>query len=402
MRFFVFLGIIGALAYGQSHLVLYSSGLALVEETRVFPLAQHGTLELSGFPSAILWETLRIEGLEVLALRPLSPRPWGLTELLGKEVTVQTQDGTFRGVLREILAEGLVVETPEGVVVVREYRWLRGPAYIPTPQTQALLHYRADSPGEKTLRFRYLTSGLGWGISYDAEFDRGALRVLGKAFIQNDTGVDFCGAKVTLVAGEIRAPPRPPAVRALAAGPEASPLEAFEHYRYDLPGTWDLPQGRIALLLVGAELPAAKVYRLVGEGVEVRVRFNTEETILPGGEGRVYADGLFVGSDQIPHLAKGRSGELRLGTGFDLRGARTLVQKERLGENLFRNTWRVTVTSAKNEPVVVEVIESLPGYWRIVSASFPYEILDAQRIKFAVPVPPRGESTLEYTVEWRY
>jgi hypothetical protein len=52
--------------------------------------------------------------------------------------------------------------------------------------------------------------------------------------------------------------------------------------------------------------------------------------------------------------------------------------------------------------VEVEVIETLSGYWRILSSSLPYEILDAQRVKFAVPVAAGSETSLEYTVEWHY
>ncbi|MGB9861176.1 MAG: DUF4139 domain-containing protein, partial [Candidatus Bipolaricaulaceae bacterium] len=67
-----------------------------------------------------------------------------------------------------------------------------------------------------------------------------------------------------------------------------------------------------------------------------------------------------------------------------------------------RETWRITLNSAKSEGVEVEVIETLSGYWRILNSSLPYEVLDAQRVKFAVPVPAEGEASLEYTVEWHY
>lgn len=396
------LGLVGFLAFGQTQVVLYSSGLALVEEVRTLPALAEGTLELSGFPAGILWETFSVDGLEVLSLRPLSFGKWSLGELLGKEVTVQTPAGAFRGTLRELSSDGLVLETEDGLVVIRDYLWLRGPAYQPLPKTQALLRYRAAEPGEKALRFRYLTSGLGWKIAYDADFSGNSLKIRGKALVQNATGVEFPKAAVTLVAGEIRRPEGSPTLRALAAQPEAQPFAAFEYYRYDLPGTWDLPKGDIVIPLVQAELSARKFYRFSGGPVEVRVRFNTDETILPGGEIRLYADGIFVGADTIPYLPKGKDAELLLGAAFDLQGQRTQIKRERIGENLFRETWRITLSSAKSEGVEVEVIETLSGYWRILSSSLPYEVLDAQRVKFAVPVPAEGEASLEYTVEWYY
>jgi hypothetical protein len=402
MRLLLLLGIVGGLAFGQTQMVLYSSGLALVDQVQVFSVAERGILELSGFPADTLWETLSVEGVEVLGLQPLSPKKWELSELLGKEVTIQTAAGAFRGILRELSPEGLVLETEEGAVVIRDYVWLRGPAYQPLPKTQALLHYRAEEPGEKALRFRYLTFGLAWKISYDADFQGNRLKILGKALIQNDTGVDFPKTSVTLVAGEIRKPGETVSLRAIAATPEAIPTETFEYYRYDLPGTWDLPRGEMIVPVVQTEVPAAKFYRFSGGPVEVRVRFNTGETILPSGEVRVYSSGVFVGADSIPHLSKGKDAELFLGAAFDLEGTRTQIKREQIGENLFRETWRITLSSSKDEAVEVEVIETLSGYWRILSSSLPYEILDAQRVKFAVPVAAGSETSLEYTVEWHY
>ena len=220
--------------------------------------------------------------------------------------------------------------------------------------------------------------------------------------------MDFSETSVTIVAGEIRKPRKIPP-RWAPFGPvplgvkgEAIPLETFEYYRYDLPAAWELPRGEVIIPLVQAEVPAVKFYRFSGGPVEVRVRFNTGETVLPSGEVRVYASGIFVGADSIPHLSKGKDAELLLGAASDLRGTRTQIKRERIGENLFRETWRITLSSSKDEAVEVEVIEILSGYWRITNSSLPYEILDAQRVKFVVPVAARSETFLEYTVEWRY
>ncbi|MCS7239680.1 MAG: hypothetical protein NZ651_00265 [Candidatus Bipolaricaulota bacterium] len=405
MLIFGLLGMLGVMAFGQTSLVLYSTGTALVEETRTVTLAKEGVLELWGFPRGTLWETLVVEGVEILALRPVPPKAWSLQDLLGKEITVQTKAGAFRGVLREISEEGLVVETEEGVVLVREYLWLLGPTYTPTGQSQVILCYRCAEPGEKNVRFRYLAQGLTWEISYDAEFAGGNLTILGKALVQNDTGMDFRNAKITLIAGAVRGPAKDTGLRALAFAPEAASTEAgeaFEYHRYDLFGTWDLPQGRMVLPLVHATIPATEFYRFSGGPVEVGLRFNTKETVFPAGEIRVYAEGIFVGANNIGHLPKGKDAELVVGAAFDLTGTRVQVRRERIGENLYRDTWCITLRSAKDKKVEVEVIETLSGYWRILSASFPYEIVDAQRVKFVVPILPGSETALEYVVEWRY
>ncbi|MBC7317722.1 hypothetical protein H5T57_00485 [Candidatus Bipolaricaulota bacterium] len=393
MRIFLALVLLSLGALGQTNLVIYSSGLALVEEIRKFSVAHEGILELRDFPQDTLWETLVVEGVEVLSLLPLRGRQ--LEALLGKEVTVYTGQDTFRGILRAISNAGLVLETNGSLVIVREYAWLSGPA----SPAQAHLRYCAQETGEKDLRFRYLARGFSWRIGYDAELTDTELHVFGKAAIQNETGCFWQAANISLVAGEIYTPKTE--VRTLALAPEGSPAAAFEYYRYDLPGRWDLPPGLTILPLVSATFPAQKFYRFSGTNVEVWVRFTTD-VVLPGGEMRVYSDGLFVGAGEIKSLTKGETAEIAVGVAFDLQGHRTQLLREKLGENVYRETWRITLRSAKENEAEVEVIETLSGYWRIVHATAPYEILDAQRIKFAVHVPPKDEVSVEYTVEWSY
>jgi len=399
MRALFLLAAVGSLAFGQTQLVLYPQGLALVEEERVFLLEEEGVLELRGFPRETLWESLSVEGVEVRALRPLEARGWSLEELLGEEITVQTDTMAFRGILRAILPEGLVLETPEGVKVVRDYLWLSGPKFVEPSPIQSLLFYEAEEGSTKTLRFRYLARGVSWKAVYDADFSEGTLRLLGKAVVQNSTGRDFSDVKIVLIAGEIYGAEPELALRAMALAP--TPTPAFEYHRYDLPGLWDLSQGTLVLPLVSAEFPATQVFRLSGEKVETLIQFVAPE-ILPAGEARVYVEGIFVGADTIPHTPKGAGIELRLGSAFDLKAQRVVVKREKLGENLFLETRRILISSSKEKAVTVEAIEDLPGYWRILSATLSYEILDAQRVKFVIPVDALGKAELEYTVEWQY
>ncbi|MFN3346581.1 MAG: hypothetical protein ACK42E_02040 [Candidatus Bipolaricaulaceae bacterium] len=165
MRVLLFLVTLSVVAVGQTRLVLYSSGLALVEEVRTLSLAQEGVLALSGFPEDTLWETLSVEGLEALALRPLPAEGWNLSSLLGQEVTVQSRTAAFRGVLRALTSEGLVLESEGGVILVREYEWLRAAQHEPVSPPQALLRYRTPTPGERAVRFRYLARGFTWKIA---------------------------------------------------------------------------------------------------------------------------------------------------------------------------------------------------------------------------------------------
>jgi len=73
-----------------------------------------------------------------------------------------------------------------------------------------------------------------------------------------------------------------------------------------------------------------------------------------------------------------------------------------LGEDLNRDSYRITVRSAKGEAVEVEVLESLSGTWTITESSLPYEVVDSRTVRFELTVPAGGEAELTYTVEWSY
>lgn len=50
----------------------------------------------------------------------------------------------------------------------------------------------------------------------------------------------------------------------------------------------------------------------------------------------------------------------------------------------------------------VRVIESVPGDWRLLRSSLPGQKVDATTLRFEVPVPAGGESTLTYRVRSRW
>ncbi|MDY0393075.1 MAG: DUF4139 domain-containing protein, partial [Candidatus Bipolaricaulis sp.] len=104
----------------------------------------------------------------------------------------------------------------------------------------------------------------------------------------------------------------------------------------------------------------------------------------------------------IGHTPLGSDVDLAVGAAFDLTGERVQESRQRITDALYRDTYRITLRSAKDAPVEVEVVEALPGTWTITEHSLPYERLDAQRVLFRVLVPAGGTADVRYTVEWRY
>jgi hypothetical protein len=60
--------------------------------------------------------------------------------------------------------------------------------------------------------------------------------------------------------------------------------------------------------------------------------------------------------------------------------------------------YRVTITSAKDTAVTVDVIEERRGEWTVVSSSIPAEKVSSTRTRFRVRVPALGETVLNYRV----
>ena len=398
--------LISVSVFSGPRLVLYSQGLALVEEQREFTLSPEGTLVIGDLPQGILLESLAIEGLTVLSLAPSASIPDQLGGLEGKYVEVISPAGTFRGRVISAGDGGLTLATQSGLVFIRDYQAIRFPY---PPRAAVEVRYQAETAGTKALTLRYLARGLSWSAHYRAVLGEGTMELVGTATLANDTGLPFPGATVELIAGEVYTPaPEAGAyeVRALVAAPPppAAVSPAGEYHRYSLPGTVDLGPGTVLVPLASAALPYERIYRFQGGVVETVIRFRNTVQPLPAGEVSFYEEGgrLFVGAASIGHTPVGEEVELAIGAAFDLTGERTQVSHVRLAEDLYRDTYRIVIRSAKEAPVTVEVLESLTGSWTITHSSLPYEVVDAHTVLFRLSVPAEGEADLSYTVEWSY
>jgi hypothetical protein len=148
--------------------------------------------------------------------------------------------------------------------------------------------------------------------------------------------------------------------------------------------------------------------------VDVMIEFMNSEKQgmgmpLPKGTVRVYkqdpAGGTeFIGEDSIDHTPKDERVRLTLGTAFDVVGERKQTDFKQLGENSIEESFEIKLRNHKAEPVEVRVIEHLYRWseWEITKSSQDYKKLDAQTIEFRVQVPKDGETTVTYTVRYRW
>ena len=92
---------------------------------------------------------------------------------------------------------------------------------------------------------------------------------------------------------------------------------------------------------------------------------------------------------------------VKLGANFDAPIMREKTNFVRASDNITLTSWRVTVHSAKSDPVVVRVVEQLPGSWEITKENASHKKLNAAQVEWALRVTAGGQTVLEYTIRTR-
>lgn len=429
-----------ASAADMARLTLFNQGAALVTEHRSLRL-QTGEQSVAwpGLPRELLAETLTLTGadLRLTGYRDSRDllRPEALwRRLVGETVTLRREDGEGGDVERR----GVLLSAGDGAPVVRmddrlEVLDARSPWRIAAPwpkglpETPALtLDIRSANAGTRSLTLTYQTGGLGWSTEYVARYDEAAesLALQANALVRNQSGGGWNDAELTLVAGEIaRAADKGAMPMRLAmadAAESMAPESGFEYYRYRLPSPVTLRSGETLslALLDAAELEVESEYRIEGgwqrvgdtlrANAAIRLSFDNKlDRPLPAGTVRVYDTGRgindppqLLGEDRIGHTPEGVAAALTLGRAFDITAERTVTEESRNG-TARESERRIVVSNAKDEPVKVRIVESLPGDWEILSQNLPHRKMDANRASWVVGVPANGKARLSYRVRWR-
>lgn len=435
----------------------HAPGYALVREAHRFDLsAGANVLAIGGLPRAI--------DAAGVAFRPLGDARVGgqrfdfalagqdevLRRALGRTITVEQAVGGERqrhtGVLLSAGA-GLTLALPDGrVKVLADYAGFELASLPDGLHAEPTLRWdvQAARAGSQRFVLDYPTGGLAWRAEYLATLEAGRgcrLALSAAAQVANRSGAGFHGARLTLVAGEPRlvgaAGPSPKAMRAEMMVADAMPVAepSGEYHAWRLPHAADLPDASIQRVPLMADVRGVACERryetratfggwqpptpIVDPGfgasgmqpVLATLSFGNRKADglgqpLPGGRVRVFEhDGALLGEAMLAHTPAGAKVELDLGTAFDLTAERRR-EDFRLDRAARQMTERVAIVlrNARDEAASVRVIESLPRWseWEIVDAAAKWDKRDAQRIAFDVTVPAGGETTVVYTVRYRW
>ncbi len=351
----------------------------------------------------------------------------------GNGLTLKLDDGRIKVLSNYTSFE--LARLPDGIVTEPTLRW-----NIRSPETQ-----------RENFALSYATSGLAWRTEYrvnvqgfgkDCKMD-----MEGAAMVINHSGADFNNVMLTLVAGQPnRTPSAMPETRVTAApivrknmmiADSAPAVEASGEYRaYKLPNTGSLPQGsvqRLPLVNLTHNITCERRYEThhdLGDwmpphpiidanygaeddqtvSVLATLRFKNSKAAnlgmpLPAGRMRMFDDREFLGEANINHTAANQDVALQIGHVFDLKATRSRedFQIDRHARSMVERI-SIKLINSKAQAATVRVNERLPrwSHWEMVSSNLPFEKRNAQRVSFDVPIVANSETTLTYTVRYRW
>ena len=414
---------------GKTDLTLYQGGWGLVTDSR--PMSLKMGLQGIRFPSVPI--QTQAEGAylqlpaEVLRRRfryDASSINQLLAQYDGKSVEIVSRTGT---------ASAIVLMTATGPMYrIGDRLYVTPPGKLALPITKGLASVpsldwmvKASASWQGIATASYICNQLDWHSSYtlitDPRQSQGRLQHW--ADLSNQSGGNFRQVRVTLIAGNVRRLRAPMPVmggfRAYAA-PMAEAEPYAGRYAYHLPGRIDLPWGIKENLQLeefnGITIDrhfqvggSAGIYPLNTQELpqHARLRLEIENTTtdhlgkpLPAGTVTVYTpdkEGILAiaGEATIPDTPVKQKLILDLGEAFDVTSQRrqTIYQVKPDGHEV---GYAITLKNEQAQPVTVEVLETIPGDWTMVSASQPYDRLTANQIRFRVPVPAKGEVVVSY------
>lgn len=439
-------------------LTVYQQDLALVQDRRMVNLTEGlNRIAFAAVSAQLRPETVWAEGVggdplqlveqrydhDLLTARAL------LDASVGHEIRIairnpQTGDERVEKATVLAAAEGVVLKIGDRIETTPPGRLIY--ASVPSNLRQrptlvlALTSLRA---GETPVELSYLTGGLSWAANYVAELDTGEdkLALIGRASVSNATGANFAKAHLTLVAGTLnrvsepgalqRAEPRMGMAMAMDSGARVpvppAPESLADYYRFAFDREIRLgDRETIQLpLLEAAAVPVEKQYwlaepALLGAAsdesfplrIDIRLSFKNDKAAglgmpLPGGVVRVYqraGDGAlaFLGEDTMAGTPADKPVKLTLGQAFDVTAERRQTSFAHPAEKSTEAGEEVTLHNAKDKPVTVTVVETIPGDWRILDESDPHEKATGSSARWRIEVPAKGTRKLTYHVQTRF
>ena len=447
----VLLALLATPVAAQTSLSIYSDGRVVVRKTIPQKL-ERGTnifsLDLPGLDPATLFSPDSNVAVTSAVLRPATDVEAALRASVGRTLMFAREKDTVQATVLSVnppqfkMPNGMIQFMPPSGTPL-----FPAEASLVRSKPEAVVTLEASRAREVT-DLAYVSQGVTWEAVYQAVLNgSGSALVTGAATI-NSASIKMDSVGVQLVAGSINRTrqPRPEAAVTGALKVQFGDAQSDvigqavgETHVYVLPGlvSFDIgsplttalfPRARADYtqeFVVPGVLPWRGYFGPVGQdpnAVPVQVWYTFKrahgttfgDRPLPGGTMELYqrdSSGRvqLVGEASFSHTPAGNDLRVQSGDAFDVTAERIqtdyhqvgIPNPSRFGGSHSRVTasYKVTLTNAKNQAVMVDVRERHWGDWVITESSVPAEKLSSTEQRFRVSVPANGTATLTYTLQ---
>jgi hypothetical protein len=324
----------------------------------------------------------------------------------------------------------------------------------------------SEFAGEVKVEILYFTSGISWSADYVAEAgkDEKLAGLAGFVRVNNRGGEDYENAQTRLVVGVIKLVEdiaklaKDGRAEGLARNrgdmpqfgdkalvgrlykskvseAEARPREIVkeelsEYFLYTVEGRDTIPNGWSKRLpsFSARDIPLASYYKFEverwgGNSAMRYYRFKNDKASklgdqpLPNGQVKAFRvasdDRLYsyVGETGVKYIPVNETVELELGADPEVlvKPVMTDWRRDNLKFDAKGNIagwtetqdWRLETQNSKEIDVTLDIRRNFPRDWTLATET-PYEKVDAQKIKFTLPLKPKEKRTIEYELVTRY
>ena len=426
------------------NVTIYNGNRALIKDTRSIQLENGlNTISFSGVSSQIIPESALLQGVGLKTQEQnfnfdLIDYNSLMEKSVGSQVDIEYIDPAT-GVVSNGTAELLAFNGGSPVLKIDNKIETNYPGRIIFNKVPDNLRAKptltvdvfAQNAGIQNVNLSYLTEGLSWRADYVGELNstEDKLNLNGLVTLTNNSNTDFKNAHLQLVAGDVNIVPinaimprkTEGYMLASATVNDAISTEKFsDFYLYTLPQTTDIlsKQTKQVALLSGQNVSLKKTYefnnqfnmyadKLENISPEIFISFDNKKdnglgVALPKGIIRLYKSDssgnmLLIGEDRIQHTPNGETVRLKTGKAFDLTADMKRTQYQKLtGKNAFQATYQIILKNGSSNPANVEIMQDFGSSFRISNENIPHFSETSNQVKWIVPVPANGMTTLTY------
>lgn len=389
---------------------IYQNGFTFVTFTETIVTEEGGNTILLYLPSGLLFETLRIDGLDVVDIRCISTTEEYLFEE-GDSIIVHTQDETYAGIFIEWGYHGLALYYDNKTLVINTDEIKTIELVKPVPQQkpgELLVTINTISTyGEKNVTVSYLMSGPSWKATHFLDLDTGNLEcwveVENPQAWQNVTLTTVVGGPHVIYRGgfspyytgyayEVNA-----LDYASNIGWASAEVEEYHEYTIDKKISFNKAE-TVRIPLFSGVIPIYQEYFWLGGKVENRYYLNnTLSEPLPNGIIECYRANKWVGEDNLRYTPKGDESSIIVSYAYDVKvESKTISEEHTYSKDTY--TKQVIIENFKNVSITIKIEQSLPYKANLLSST-PTANLEGKTVSWKVDVDANGSLVITYNYE---